>query len=134
MPQRNAVSVLPDPVGARISVCSPEAMAGQPCSWAAVGARNDDENQARTGSENRSSEPIRPAYGGVPTAGPPLVQRPGGRPLEVGCPDPDQLPAGTSVEDDATGGAGASPAGAGCGLVRGAGFALRKKYTSTGTR
>ena len=68
MPHRNAVSVLPEPVGARISVWSPAAMAGQPSSWALVGAGNDDENQARTGSENRSSEAIGPAYGGLLTA------------------------------------------------------------------
>ncbi len=56
MPQRNAVSVLPDPVGARIRVFSPAAMAGQPNSWAGVGAGNEVENQARTGSENSSSD------------------------------------------------------------------------------
>ena len=39
-------------------VWSPAAMAGQPFSWAAVGARNDVSNQARTGGENRSSEPM----------------------------------------------------------------------------
>ena len=33
MPHRKAASVLPEPVGARISVWSPAAMAGQPCSW-----------------------------------------------------------------------------------------------------
>lgn len=63
MPHRNAVRVLPDPVGARISVCSPAAMAGHPSSWAWVGAGNEEENQARTGSENRSSEVMLPAYG-----------------------------------------------------------------------
>lgn len=52
------MSVLPEPVGARISVWSPAAMAGQPSSWAWVGAGNDEANQARTGSENRSSELI----------------------------------------------------------------------------
>jgi hypothetical protein len=55
MPHRNAVSVLPEPVGARISVWSPLAMAGQPLSWASVGAGNEDSNQARTGAEKRSS-------------------------------------------------------------------------------
>ncbi len=63
MPHRKAVRVLPDPVGARISVWSPAAMAGQPCSWAAVGAGNEDSNQVRTGSEKRSSEAIARAYG-----------------------------------------------------------------------
>lgn len=65
------MSVLPDPVGARISVCSPDAMAGHPCSCAAVGAGNDVENQERTGGEKRSSELIGSAYGGGTTAAPP---------------------------------------------------------------
>ena len=79
MPQRNAVSVLPDPVGARISVCSPDAMAGQPRSCASVGAGNEVENQARTGSENRSIEAMPPAYGATLTAKPvrePCPRRP----------------------------------------------------------
>lgn len=63
--------VLPDPVGARIRVCSPAAMAGQPCSWAAVGAANELWNQARTGAENRSSALISAAYE------PPLTVEPG---------------------------------------------------------
>ena len=33
-PKRNAASVLPEPVGAEISVCSPVAMAGHACAWA----------------------------------------------------------------------------------------------------
>ena len=41
MPQRNAASVLPEPVGAQISVLRAEAIAGQPCAWAGVGASND---------------------------------------------------------------------------------------------
>lgn len=70
MPHRNAVSVLPEPVGARISVWSPDAIAGHPCSCAAVGAGNEASNHARTGSENRSSEPMRATYRGVPTSNP----------------------------------------------------------------
>ena len=69
MPQRNAASVLPEPVGARISVCSPAAMAGQPCAWAAVGAGNEVANHARTGSEKRSSAAMAAAYGGALTVG-----------------------------------------------------------------
>ncbi len=53
------MSVLPDPVGARISVWSPAAIAGHPCAWAAVGAAKVVSNQVRTGSENRSSATIR---------------------------------------------------------------------------
>ena len=37
---RNAASVLPEPVGAEIRTCSPEAIAGHACSCAAVGASN----------------------------------------------------------------------------------------------
>ena len=70
MPQRNAVSVLPDPVGASIRVCSPAAMAGHPSSWAWVGAGNEEPNHARTGSENRSRELMAAAYGAPPTPEP----------------------------------------------------------------
>ena len=52
---RNAVSVLPLPVGAQIRVCSPAAIGGQPSIWAGVGAGNDAANQARTAGENASS-------------------------------------------------------------------------------
>ena len=37
---RNAASVLPEPVGAEISVCSPVAIAGQACAWTSVGPSN----------------------------------------------------------------------------------------------
>jgi hypothetical protein len=46
--QRNAARVFPLPVGARISVDSPRAIAGQPCACGRVGASNDEENQSRT--------------------------------------------------------------------------------------
>ena len=49
MHQRNAVSVLPLPVGARISVDSPSAMDGQPCAWGGVGRANESRNQSATG-------------------------------------------------------------------------------------
>ncbi len=49
MPQRKAASVLPEPVGAQIRVCSPEAIAGQPCACAGVGASKEASNQRRTG-------------------------------------------------------------------------------------
>ena len=74
MPHRNAVSVLPDPVGARISVCSPAEMAGQPRSWASVGAGNEDVNHARTGSENRSRAAIAEAYGRASDKLPPAAR------------------------------------------------------------
>jgi hypothetical protein len=63
------VRVLPEPVGARISVWSPSAMAGQPLAWAAVGAGKLVSNQARTGSEKRSSAMLR-AYEGGRTSDP----------------------------------------------------------------
>ena len=49
---RKAASVLPLPVGACSSVCSPAAMAGQPRAWARVGSAKASRNQARVGSEN----------------------------------------------------------------------------------
>ena len=52
--QRNAVSVFPDPVGARISVDSPRAIAGHPSVCGGVGASNDARNQSPTASWKRS--------------------------------------------------------------------------------
>src|SRR5271168_924720 len=43
--QRNAVRVLPVPVGARIRVLSPRAIAGQPSRWGAVGCSKTARNQ-----------------------------------------------------------------------------------------
>jgi hypothetical protein len=54
MPQRKAASVFPDPVGAQMRVCEPEAIAGQPAAWAGVGASNDAWNHFLTGSEKGS--------------------------------------------------------------------------------
>ena len=45
---RNAASVLPEPVGAAMSVWRPRAMAGQPWACASVGASKRDRNQSRT--------------------------------------------------------------------------------------
>ena len=55
MEDRNAVSVLPEPVGAQIRVCSPLVIAGQPFTWAPVGSGNVVANHARTAGEKRSS-------------------------------------------------------------------------------
>ena len=60
---------MPDPVGAKISVFWPAAMAGQPWAWAAVGARKLDSNQAATGaanSESGSSGATAPNLGSAP--------------------------------------------------------------------
>ena len=46
IPHRNALSVLPEPVGAQISVLAPLAICGQPAAWAGVGASKDASNQA----------------------------------------------------------------------------------------
>src|SRR5689334_6807781 len=54
MPQRKDARVLPEPVGAQISVCLPEAIAGQPAACAGVGASNEASNHRWTGSENGS--------------------------------------------------------------------------------
>src|ERR671918_2415184 len=54
IPHRNAASVFPDPVGAHISVLAPDAIAGQPRSWAGVGASNEASNQRLTSSLNRA--------------------------------------------------------------------------------
>jgi len=53
--QRNAARVLPLPVGAQMSVCSPRAMAGQPCACAAVGASKAERNQSRVAGWNGAS-------------------------------------------------------------------------------
>ena len=53
--QRNAASVLPEPVGARSSVWSPPAIAGQPPVCGGVGAAKVASNHARTAGENCST-------------------------------------------------------------------------------
>lgn len=54
----NAARVLPEPVGAQMSVCSPAAIAGQPCAWAAVGSAKVDRNQsAAAGVKAASGSP-----------------------------------------------------------------------------
>ena len=55
MHQRNAASVLPLPVGARMSVESPPAMAGQPSACGGVGAANDARNHSATAGLKRAS-------------------------------------------------------------------------------
>jgi len=59
--ERKAASVLPDPVGASSSVCSPRAIAGHPSSWASVGRSNEASNQPRTTGVNvlSGADPIR---------------------------------------------------------------------------
>src|SRR5690606_36329076 len=52
---RNAASILPDPVGARISVDSPRTIAGQPFRWASVTDGKTDRNHCRTDGSNRFS-------------------------------------------------------------------------------
>ncbi len=52
---RNAASVLPDPVGATTSACSPAAAADQAPACASVGAANAPVNHCLVAGENRSS-------------------------------------------------------------------------------
>ena len=63
--QRNAVSVLPVPVGARISVLSPRAIAGQPSRCGAVGCSKTARNQAAVTGWNSA----RTSSGGAAAAG-----------------------------------------------------------------
>ena len=55
IPHRNAVSVLPEPVGAQISVFAPVAIVGQPFTCAGVGASNERSNQERVRALNPAS-------------------------------------------------------------------------------
>src|ERR671911_41728 len=58
MAARNPASVLPEPVGAQTSVCSPATIAGQPPVWASVGPPgNRRSNHTRTAGWNRSTIP-----------------------------------------------------------------------------
>src|SRR5277367_6185233 len=53
MAARKAASVLPDPVGAAISVWRPALMAGQASAWAGVGAAKLSANHPATAGWNR---------------------------------------------------------------------------------
>src|SRR2546423_11509809 len=56
MQTRNAASVLPEPVGAAISVSRPAAISAQPPAWGGVGpSGNRLPNQVRTAGGNSSS-------------------------------------------------------------------------------
>src|SRR5215212_2865911 len=55
MPYRNAVSVLPDPVGAWIRTCPLDAIAGHPRSCGGVGASKVPSNHARVAGEKTLS-------------------------------------------------------------------------------
>ena len=69
---RNAASVLPEPVGARISVWSPRAIDAQPSRWAGVGSSNVASNHARTAGEKTSSVTGTPYSHPRTTGEPPL--------------------------------------------------------------
>src|ERR671935_2976442 len=62
MPYRKAARVLPEPVGAWISVWPPRAIAGQPSACAGVGSANACSNQARVSALKTASGSTRPAY------------------------------------------------------------------------
>ncbi len=54
-PHKNAAKVLPEPVGDKIKVFSPDEIAGHPAACGGVGATNDVSNHSLTGGENRLS-------------------------------------------------------------------------------
>src|SRR5574341_230301 len=54
-----AARVLPEPVGAEMSVSRPAMISGQPPDWASVGAAKRRSNHARTAGWNWSRMPIR---------------------------------------------------------------------------
>ncbi len=85
-PHRKAASVLPDPVGARIRVWSPEAMAGQPWACGGVASAKVVENQARTGSEKRSSGSVAVTRPRLPTGKRAFTPGPGLLPSGYGEP------------------------------------------------
>src|SRR5512145_2902651 len=72
MHHRKAVRVLPLPVGERIRVDSPRAMAGQPRLWGGVGVANEARNHSATAGWKSSSTSVRfatiPSYRPVPIA------------------------------------------------------------------
>src|SRR5438105_12502017 len=53
---RKAASVLPEPVGARMSVCLPAAIRGQLSRCAGVGSPSAARNHSRTGARKRERE------------------------------------------------------------------------------
>src|SRR5450755_3865730 len=77
---RNAASVLPDPVGAEMRTCSPEAIAGQAWLWAAVGPANAPVNQSRVRGLKSASDTAYRRSGPTQTS---VVASPGPAPL--GC-------------------------------------------------
>ena len=71
MQSKNADSVLPEPVGAAISVSSPAAIAGQPADWAGVGpCVKRRSNHSLTAGCSRSSSgcALEPSMGPKSTA------------------------------------------------------------------
>src|SRR4051794_9732048 len=64
---RNAASVLPEPVGAQSSVCSPRAIGPHAPVCAAVGSVKEDANHAATAGENdAAADATVPSWGAVP--------------------------------------------------------------------
>ena len=75
MPQRKLASVLPEPVGAQISVLAPLEIASQPPAWAGVGPSKEASNQRLTGALNGASGSD-PAVGFASAVNPPILRRP----------------------------------------------------------
>ena len=81
--QRNADSVLPEPVGATTRAWSPELIASQAPAWAVVGAANEPRNHSRGGG----GEPVEHVgCHGRPSLSPPTDRRP--RRRAMGRPAP----------------------------------------------
>src|SRR3954447_20607835 len=75
MAERNAASVLPDPVGAWTRVWTPAAMTGQPFSWAGVGPSNVRSNHALVLRLKTSSAAIRTSVQSLHGHGEPRTSR-----------------------------------------------------------
>src|SRR5262245_25440921 len=103
MPHRKAASVLPDPVGARMSVWSPAAIAGHPSDWAAVGAGKLVENQAWTAGEHGAISTDQRYRGGVtvsPWGRRPVVRHPEREERDPTGPVPTGQPGGRGGRAD----------------------------------
>ena len=65
---RKAVRVLPLPVGAQMSVCSPSTMCGQPCTWAGVGSGNEAGTRRERPARTARARDDRPCGQATPPA------------------------------------------------------------------
>src|SRR5690554_8159741 len=116
---RNAASVLPDPVGAWIRVCSPDAMAGQPRICAAVGAGDVSWNQVLVAGAKEANASTAGTYHGPVTDTPghrtrQAVSRYSASPVTTPVLEGNDLKPGFHTQD----GAGHACSGVSCQLTR----------------